>query len=75
MPDLTGMTFISAQAALQHAGLKLAPPAFVDIHVPAVGNGTAPPRLPVPPGAVMAQQPPAGIRVDEGTQVKLTVAK
>ncbi len=75
MPDLTGMTVVSAQAALQQAGLKLTPPTYADVQVPAVGNGSAPPRLPIAPGSVMAQQPVAGVRVDAGTSVKLTVAK
>jgi beta-lactam-binding protein with PASTA domain len=33
------------------------------------------PRLPVKPGAVMAQQPPAGARVAQADPVKLMVAK
>ncbi len=41
MPDLTGLPIVSAQAALEHVGLKSAPPAYADVHVPPVGEGTA----------------------------------
>jgi hypothetical protein len=47
----------------------------VDVPIAPVASGNAPPRLPVRPGAVMAQTPMAGTRVDQGTLVKLTVAK
>jgi beta-lactam-binding protein with PASTA domain len=40
-----------------------------------VGSGNAAPALPVKPGAVMAQQPAAGARVEQSVLVKLTVAK
>jgi beta-lactam-binding protein with PASTA domain len=75
MPDMTGLPIVSAQAQLTKVGLKFLPPDFVDVPVPPVGVGNAPPKLPVPPGAVTAQQPPAGARVDQTTQVRLTVAK
>ena len=75
MPDLTGLPVVSAQAELTRVGVKSAPPRFVDVPVAPMGNGNAAPRLPVKPGAVTAQQPPAGARVDQSTQVKLTVAK
>jgi len=75
MPDLTGMPVVTAQAALTRVGLKFAPPNFVDVAIPAVGEGTAPPKPPVAPGAVIAQRPAAGARVDQSTQVALTVAK
>jgi beta-lactam-binding protein with PASTA domain len=75
MPDLVGMPIVAAQAALARAGLKVAPPEFKDVHVPPVGAGAAPPVLPVPPGSVIAQQPTAGMRVDQDTPVKLTVAR
>jgi beta-lactam-binding protein with PASTA domain len=75
MPDLTGMTLASAQGALAKVGIKSAAPHFVDVSVGPVGSGDAPPRMPVKPGAVLAQQPPAGSRVDQSTLVKLTVAK
>ncbi len=75
MPDLTGMPVVGAQAALTRVGLKFAPPAFTDVNIPAVGEGNAPPRLPIAPGSVIAQQPAPGTRADGNTQVHLTVAK
>jgi beta-lactam-binding protein with PASTA domain len=75
MPDLTGMTLASAEGALAKVGIKSAAPHFVDVPVGPVGSGDAPPRMPVKPGAVLAQQPAAGLRVDPSTLVKLTVAK
>jgi beta-lactam-binding protein with PASTA domain len=75
MPDLVGVPVVSAQAALGKVGLKVAAPDFVDAPVAPVGNGSAMPRPPVAPGAVTAQQPAAGARVDLDTLVRLTVAK
>ena len=48
---------------------------FVDVPVAPVGSGDAAPALPVKPGAVMAQQPLAGARVEQSELVRLTVAK
>jgi beta-lactam-binding protein with PASTA domain len=75
MPDLTGMMAASAQAALAKVGIKTAPLKIIDLHVAPVGDPGAMPKIPAPPGSVIAQQPPAGARVDQTTQVKLTVAK
>ena len=75
MPDLTGLPLISAQAALAKVGIRTALPHFVEVAVPPVGQGNAPPVLPVKPGAVIVQQPPAGTRVDQSMLVKLTVAR
>lgn len=75
MPDLTGWPVVSAQMALAKVGIKTAPPSFIDVPVPPVGSGDAPPKNPVRPGSVVAQSPTAGARVDQDTQVKLTVAK
>ena len=75
MPDLAGWPVISAQAALAKAGIKTATPTYVDVPVAPVGNGSAPPKLPVQPGSVLSQSPAAGSRVDQDTMVKLTVAK
>jgi beta-lactam-binding protein with PASTA domain len=75
MPNLSGMPVVSSQGALARIGLKFAPPTFSDVHVPSVGEGNAPPLLPVAPGTVISQQPPPGSRVDQKTQVHLTVAK
>ncbi len=75
MPDLTGLPLASAQAALAKVGIKTAPPSFVDVPIAPVGSGNAPLKPPVKPGAVLAQSPSAGSRVDQDTQVKLTVAR
>ncbi len=75
MPDLTGLPLASAQAALAKVGIKPAPPSFVDVPIAPVGSGNAPLKPPVKPGAVLAQSPSAGSRVDQDTQVKLTVAR
>jgi beta-lactam-binding protein with PASTA domain len=74
MPDLTGLPVVSAQAELASVGIQSAT-SFVDVPVAPMGSGSASPTLPVKPGEVMAQQPPAGARVDQSTEVKLTVAK
>lgn len=75
MPDLTGLPLASAQAALAKVGIKAAPASFVEVPVAPVGNGDAQPKLPVKPGAVTAQQPPPGVRIEQSVVVKLTVAK
>ena len=75
MPDLVGWPVVTAQAALTSVGITALPPDFVDVSVPPVGSGDEPPRPPVKPGAVLAQTPAAGSRVDQSTQVKLTVAQ
>ena len=75
MPDLAGLPVVSAQAQLAKVGIKCAPPTFVDVPVGPVGTGEEPVRPPVKPGAVVAQQPFAGARVDQTTMVKLVAAK
>lgn len=75
MPDLVGTPIVAAQAALAKVGIKTARPTFIDVPISSVGQGNAPPALPIAPGSVIAQQPAAGMRVDENTPVKLTVAK
>lgn len=75
MPDLAGMPAASAVAALAKVGIKAIPPAVVDVPIAPVGSAGAMPRLPVAPGSVIAQLPQAGSRVDQKTEVKLTVAK
>ena len=74
MPDLVGSPVESAQAQLTRVGIK-STASFVDVAVPPVAGGDAPPRLPVMPGAVLAQTPMAGSRVSQDTVVKLAVAK
>ncbi|MGB7265921.1 MAG: PASTA domain-containing protein [Terracidiphilus sp.] len=75
MPDFAGWPIVSAQAALAKLGIKTSTPSYVDVPVAPVGNGNAPPRLPVKPGGVLSQSPGPGSEVDEDTLVKLTVAK
>lgn len=75
MPDLAGLPVVSAQAQLAKVGIKCAPPTFIDVPVGPVGSGDEPVKSPVKPGAVVAQQPVAGLRVDQTTMVKLVVAK
>jgi beta-lactam-binding protein with PASTA domain len=74
MPDLTGMPVVSAQAELSRVGIQ-STTKFIDVPIGPVGSGPAAPRLPVKPGAVVAQQPFAGARVDQADVVKLMVAK
>jgi eukaryotic-like serine/threonine-protein kinase len=75
MPDLAGLPIVAAQAALAKVGIKSAAPNYVDVPIPPVGSGSAPPSLPVRPGAVIEQTPAPGGRVDRDTMVRLTVAK
>jgi eukaryotic-like serine/threonine-protein kinase len=75
MPDLAGLPIVSAQAELAKVGIKTTTPTYVDVPVAPIGNGNAPPALPVRPGAVLSQSPPPGARVGQDTMVKLTVAK
>jgi eukaryotic-like serine/threonine-protein kinase len=48
---------------------------YESVAIGPVGSGNTPPELPVKPGSVIAQDPPAGARVDQSTIVKLTAAK
>ncbi len=75
MPDFSGVPIVTAQAQLSAVGIKTDTPTFVDVPVPAIGANGAPPAAPIAPGSVISQQPPAGARVDQSMQVKLTVAK
>jgi len=75
MPDLVGLPVISAQSALAKVGIKSATPNYVDVSVSPMGSGNALPLVPVKPGAVTAQSPPPGTRVDQSTTVRLTAAK
>ena len=75
MPDFSGVPIVAAQAQLSAVGIKTDTPTFVDAPVPPVGSNAAAPAPPVAPGSVIGQQPPAGARVDQSMQVKLTVAK
>jgi beta-lactam-binding protein with PASTA domain len=75
MPDLSGVPVITAQAILNKIGLKVDTPTYADVSVSAVGTGAQPPKAPIVPGSVIAQQPMAGARVDQTTLIKLTAAK
>ncbi len=75
MADLTGLPVASAQAALAKVGIKTAATSFVSAAVAPVGSAGVPPKLPVKPGTVTAQQPQAGTRIEQNAAVKLTVAK
>jgi len=74
MPNLSGLPVVTAQRELASVGIKSAA-MFVDVPVAPVGRGSAAPAPPVRPGAVIAQQPPAGARIEQSVLVKLTVAK
>lgn len=75
MPDFTGVPIVAAQTQLAKLGIKTSTPKFVDVPIPPVGASNAPSAPPVAPGSVIAQDPPAGARVDQTTEVQLTVAK
>jgi beta-lactam-binding protein with PASTA domain len=75
MPDLVGLPVVSAQSTLIKVGIKSSAPKYVDVPVGTIGTGNAPPVQPIKPGAVIAQIPVPGARVDQNTMVRLTVAK
>jgi hypothetical protein len=75
MPDLTGVPVTSAQAQIAKVGIKAAATKFVDAPIGAVGTGNVIPTPPIRPGAVISQQPPAGVRIDQSVSIKLTVAR
>jgi beta-lactam-binding protein with PASTA domain len=79
MPQLTGEGFTGAALSLTRIGLHLAPVKEQSPPVqsgPVTGAGKSPTNLPpvVASGTVVAQNPPAGFRVDPSTPVELTVA-
>jgi beta-lactam-binding protein with PASTA domain len=75
MPNFTGWTLQSAQAALAQVGIKAAPPDFINVAIPPIAAGNALPTLPVKPDSIVSQDPVAGTRVDQTTTVRLAVAK
>ena len=75
MPDLAGMQASAALGVLGKAGIRAAQPTLASVGIPGVGGGTAQPKAPVAPGAVVTQSPAAGTRIDQSTVVKLTVAR
>jgi beta-lactam-binding protein with PASTA domain len=75
MPDFSGWPISSANAALAKVGIRTGPPDMMDAPVAPMGNGSAPLRPPAKPGAVVAQSPGAGSRIDRSTIVHFTVVK
>ena len=84
MPDVEGQLFTAAALLLTRAGLHLAPLRTEDMHIPppsapgATSPGSSPPAPPkavAPSGTIVAQNPPAGYRVDASTPIQLTVAQ
>ena len=63
------------QAQLAKVGISSATPTYLPVPVAPMGLGDAPPRPPLKPGSVIAQTPAGGSRVEQSTQVKLTVAE
>ncbi len=74
MPSLTGLPVISAQAELTRVGIRFVSNS-IDVPVAPIGSGNAAPVFPTKPGAIIAQQPLAGARIEQSDMVKLTVAK
>lgn len=75
MPDFVGWPIASANAALAKVGIRSSPPALVDVAVAPMGSGDAPLRPLAKPGAVLAQSPGPGSRIDRNTIVHFTVVK
>lgn len=81
MPDFTNQPAKIADAAVDKAGLKLAPPLYRQAAIPPVapiaapGEPPAPPALPVMPGTVISQAPAVGQRVEAGGTVQFTLAQ
>lgn len=69
MPDLTGLPVVTAQMQLEKVGIKTATPNYAQGAIQMAGG------VAVQPGSVVAQSPLAGARVDQTTEVKLTVAR
>jgi beta-lactam-binding protein with PASTA domain len=81
MPDFINQPARVADAAVDKAGLKLAPPQYRQAEIPPVAaiaapdQAPAPPALPVMPGTIIAQQPAAGERVKAGGTIQFTLAQ
>jgi len=75
MPDFTGWTLSSAQAAFANVAIKMAPPSYVNTLVGPVGSGNAPFKPPTQTGTVLTQSPAAGSRVDQNSVAKFSVAR
>jgi beta-lactam-binding protein with PASTA domain len=76
MPSLTGLTLTSAAARVATVGLHIASLEDVSPPTPAASNTPAAPPMAVPvtPGTIVDQTPPAGYRVVKGdaVHIKLT---
>lgn len=72
MPNLEGQVFTNAALMLTHLGLRLAP---VEEPRTSPTPASPSPTPPVAPGTIVAQNPPAGYRVDPSMPVQLTVAR
>jgi beta-lactam-binding protein with PASTA domain len=75
MPEIVGLPVANAQALLARVGIHVAPPTMVNVAVAPVGSGDQPVKPLVKPGSVLSQAPMAGARVDQSTQVHLSVAQ
>ncbi|HEX6772555.1 MAG TPA: PASTA domain-containing protein [Acidobacteriaceae bacterium] len=81
MPSFVNQPASAADAAVQKAGLNLAPALYEQAEIPPVapiaapGQAPAPPALPIVPGTVIAQQPAAGQRIEAGGTVQFTLAQ
>lgn len=75
MPELSGLTFADAKAVLAQAGIRTAPPTFVDSLSGLDSGADRPLRPAAKPGTVIAQAPIAGARIEQSTQVHLSVAQ
>lgn len=73
MPNFEGQGFTTAALSLTHMGFHLAPVQEQDMHLPPNSTGATQPGI--PPGTVVAQNPPAGYRVDPSIPIALTVAQ
>jgi len=74
MPDLIGTFGSAAVAALEKVGLK-ATLKSAEVGVGHVSAANQAPRPPIAPGAVLAQSPAAGVRVDQSTIINLIIAR
>jgi beta-lactam-binding protein with PASTA domain len=74
MPDFTGWTLEGAEDALNHVGIKAAPPDYVNA-APPISAANAAPAPPPNPDSIVAQEPVAGTRVDQNTIVHFAAAK
>ena len=80
MPDFLNDNYAAAAAAMVAAHIKLSPPVFRSVVIPAVPpvDAAGVPQAPRPPmlaNMVIGQKPDAGMRIDDSTTVELTVSQ